>query len=180
MTLRRFIIFSGYVFGAASLFTAWRIQATNTSDFALPTSPYQTPVIPPDFRGQITYLSKIHPGEYDTDDGPAVYLKHHRGGWDDCLLYFYNDWCDFSQADTWHTMNDITDDIPWLIGAPPHVVKARRDGWLSCTDKITQLTKEMPSNELRKLLPVYKYSIPIAIVGVLAIAASVTLNFAQK
>jgi hypothetical protein len=38
----------------------------------------------------------------------------------------------------------------------------------------------MPSNELRKLLPVYKYSIPIAIVGVLAIAASVTLNFAQK
>ena len=174
MRLRRFIILAGYFVCAAALFTAWRIHETTPSVFARPTSPYHIPIIPSDFRGQISYLSKIHPGKYDTDDGPTVYLKHHRSGWDDCLLHFHNEWCDFTQAEKWHAMDDASDAIPWLIGAPPHIVKARRDGWLSCTEKITQLTKDIPANELRKSLRVPNYSILIACIGILAMVASAT------
>lgn len=174
VTSRKTAVIAGYMLGAASLFAAWRIGTTTVPVLALPTIAYQTPVIPTDFQAQITYLSKIDPGNYDTDDGPTVYKKAHRGGWDDCLLYFYNDWCDFTQADTWHTMDDSIDDIPWLIGAPPHIVTARRHGWLSCTDKITQLTSRMSAQELRKSLPVRNNSFPFAVVGAFAITASLT------
>lgn len=172
---RMIAILFGFAISAASLFTAWWCHNASGQLLALPTAPYCTPSIPPEFQGEIRYLSRTSPGEYDTDDGPSVYLEHHRRGWDDCLLYFYNDWIDFGQAHTWAEMDDARDDIPWLVGAPPHIVTARRHGWLSCTTNITNLTSQTSADSLRKTLPVHHSVLPLVAAGMLAFAAALIL-----
>lgn len=110
--LLRITVLVGYALGATLLVAGFRNSGSSTPNLALPDTPYATPVVPQQFAGQIRYLSKSQPGEYDTDDGPKVYRQHHRNGWDDCLLYFHNDWCDFTDAEAWQEMDDARQDIP--------------------------------------------------------------------
>lgn len=171
---RRLFAVVALLCGVAFFVAAWR-TASSPAILVLPRSPYTSPSVPQEFSGPIKYLSKSHDRRFDADDGPVTYLHNHRAGWDICLLYFYNDWCDFTDSDRWLESKDEDGQAPWLIGAPPHINTARRHGWLACTQEIDQLCSLSSPDALRTALPVRNNAFNLACVGCAAIVASLSL-----
>lgn len=113
---------------------------------------YGIPNVPPEFDRKITYLSKTPGKQYETDDGPTEYLRHHKFGWNDCLHYFDRDWPFHDDEPAWSSTEDEHGDAPWLVGAPPHINDARRDGWLQCAEQIRTTLRSTTNEDFRKSL----------------------------
>ena len=165
------------VLASAALFF---LAATWRSDAEYPVwnhsiIPYQIPTVPEEHNRKITYLSKTPGKQYETDDGPTEYLRHHQFGWNDCLYYFYRDWPFHDDQPAWSATEDEYGQAPWIHGAPSHINDARRDGWLTCADEIRALLRTNSETELRGQIILSQFPIIASITGL----GTILLGFAS-
>ena len=119
---------------------------------------YSAPTVPSEFDREITYLSKRHPGETESYDGPTKYLMHHRLAWDECVYHFYRNWS-YEDSPAWSAEETIGRWGPWVIDAPNHINAARRDGWYAAASQLRKLLQSTTPEELRQELPQNHFSI---------------------
>jgi len=143
---------------------------------------YRTPPVPSTFDRQITYLSKRHPGETETDDGPTEYLRYHQIAWDECIYYFYRDW-PYGDSPAWSAAETPGKWGPWVIGAPGHINDARRDGWYNAASQLRALLETTEPETLRRELPERHLLVKLThgiVTGSLVVAAFLLIRAGKK